>query len=125
MKMKVSNSLGAMFLLMFLTVALVAGCFRGEPKQEPPIHLNPNMFKQAEIQAAVGKRVFPRRRDHAATGSRHSPRRRIARGQCLLPWQRRARQSDGKVAGPVDDAAVEARTRTIQYLLRALSWTNW
>ncbi len=36
----------------------VNGCFRGEPKREPPIHVNPNMFKQEKYLPQSESRFF-------------------------------------------------------------------
>ena len=41
------------------SLAAISGCFRGEPKQEPPIHLNPNMFEQPKYKAQSEGDFFP------------------------------------------------------------------
>jgi len=36
----------------------MSGCFRGEPKEEPPIHLNPNMFNQPKYKGQAESQFF-------------------------------------------------------------------
>jgi hypothetical protein len=50
--------LTAKLTLVILAVGLIDGCFRGEPKEEPPIHLNPNMFKQPKYKAQSESEFF-------------------------------------------------------------------
>ena len=51
--------LAARLTLVILAVGLIDGCFRGEPKEEPPIHPNPNMFKQPKYKAQSESEFFP------------------------------------------------------------------
>ena len=44
--------------ILLLFGLLVSGCFRGEPKREPPIHLNPNMFEQPKYKAQSESKFF-------------------------------------------------------------------
>jgi hypothetical protein len=49
----------ARFALVVFVMGLFVGCFRGEPKQKPPIHLNPNMFKQPKYLPQSEGDFFP------------------------------------------------------------------
>jgi mono/diheme cytochrome c family protein len=44
--------------IVILAAGLIGGCFRGEPKEKPPIHLNPNMFKQPKYKAQSQSEFF-------------------------------------------------------------------
>lgn len=48
----------AKLTLVILVVGVIGGCFRGEPKEKPPIHLNPNMFKQPKYKAQSESEFF-------------------------------------------------------------------
>ena len=50
--------LAARLAFVILAAGLIDGCFRGEPKEEPPIHLNPNMFKQPKYKAQSESEFF-------------------------------------------------------------------
>jgi hypothetical protein len=49
----------AMGLILFSILMSMTGCFRGEPKREPPIHVNPNMFSQEKYKPQSESKYFP------------------------------------------------------------------
>lgn len=48
-----------LIILMALAATLPAGCFRGEPSSQPPIHPNPNMDDQPRYDAQAKSEFFP------------------------------------------------------------------
>lgn len=58
MKNQGSLKLAVRLTIVIIAVGLTGGCFRGEPKEKPPIHLNPNMFKQPKYKAQSQNEFF-------------------------------------------------------------------
>ena len=63
-------------LLAILSLAVLAGCYRGEPSQKPPIHLNPNMDTQKKYKPMRESHFF---KDHS--DMRTPPKGTVARGE--------------------------------------------
>ena len=47
-----------MYKLLPLILALIIGCYRGSPSEDPPVHLNPNMDDQPKYKAQAKSEFF-------------------------------------------------------------------
>ncbi|HCW76415.1 MAG TPA: quinol:cytochrome C oxidoreductase [Candidatus Marinimicrobia bacterium] len=64
------------FLIAALSLAILAGCYRGQPSSKPPIHLNPNMDTQEKYKPMGESKFYE---DHL--DMRTPPEGTVARGE--------------------------------------------
>lgn len=62
--------------LLMVSVVILAGCYRGQPSEKPPIHLNPNMDSQEKYKPMRESYFF---KDHSTM--RTPPAGTVARGE--------------------------------------------